>query len=289
MNPSEAPLLRQLAANSIPYCDPLSRLNWSLLNKEQYWLPLKALSLHGLTEFEALPELTKIRLSQYEFINFIHAGLWLEEIFLQRASLHLSEIQNWTERVFYLHGIREEIGHSLMFLKLMEASGLHLPSHLAKGPYFANLIGRHVPHDSALFWLSVVIGEEVPDKFNRYLRAQKENEINALIRQMCALHVIDEARHITHAHGILGNKLADKSKLSKVLLQLVIKLLLKQFVRAFYLPQPCVYELAGLAPGRKWHHLARTNPARMEFIAHCVKPTLNLLKTYGIQISIPKL
>lgn len=286
---AELSLLEQLSTNSSPYHDPLLRLNWDALDTAAYWLPPAAISLHGTREYDALPEATRIRLSQYEFTGFIQAGLWLEAIFIERLSRNLKHTQSAQELAYYLHEIREESGHSLMFLKLMEKGGLRLPGVWRNRPRMADFLGRHAPINTTLFWLAVTIGEEVPDKLNRYIRIHGETGVDPLIRQMCTLHVIDEARHIAHARSALDQSLARTSTLHKKLLTPVINLLIHQFVTTFYLPQTDVYELAGLNSGHQWREIARRSPARREFIQKCLNPSLNLLRGYGFAVREPVL
>ena len=284
---AELSLLQQLGTNSRPYHDPLTELDWTALSTSDYWLPQSAISLHGLAEFERLPEATKMRLSQYEFIGFVQAGLWLESIFIERLGKKLKRARAVAEHACFLHEVREEAGHSLMFLRLMEESGLRLPLAWQQRPRLADLLGRHAPVGGVLFWLAVVIGEEVPDKLNRHVRVHGDGAVNPLIAQMCTLHIIDEARHIAHARSALEAGLASTGRLRKRLLSPVIDLLVRQFVRAFYVPRAEVYELAGLAPGERWRELARCNPARREFIGQCVNPTLNLLRGHGFKLAVP--
>jgi len=286
---AELSLLEQLGTNSRPYHDPLTQLDWSALGTSDYWLPQSAISLHGLAEFERLPEATKMRLSQYEFIGFIQAGLWLESIFIERLGKKLRHSRAPAEHACFLHEVREEAGHSLMFLRLMEESGLSVPLAWQQRPRLADFLGRHAPVGGVLFWLAVVIGEEVPDKLNRHVRVHGGGALNPLIAQMCTLHIIDEARHIAHARSALEAGLATTGRLHKRLLNPVVELLLRQFVRAFYVPRAEVYELAGLAPGERWRELARRNPARREFIGQCVNPTLNLLRGHGFKLAVPTL
>lgn len=288
MPKADLPLLKQLSVNSEPYHDPLARLNWNELNLHDYWLPPAALSLAGLPAFECQDAQIKRRLSQYEFVNFIQAGLWLEGLFVERLSKSLKHTESSAEYAYCLHEIREEAGHSLMFLKLMEKSGLHIPANSFQQPWLANFLGRHAPLHSRLFWLAVVIGEEVPDRLNRYVRANGEG-LNPLIKQMCRLHIIDEARHIARARGELERSLEHTAPLMRKLLLPWVQVLVAQFVRAFYLPRAEVYELAGLTPGHQWHALARKDPVRQQFIAQSIRPTLNLLARHGLHVTLPPL
>ena len=282
-------LLEQLSTNSLPYIDPVARLDWGSLDISQPWLPEDAVSLYGLAEYHELPETTRIRLSQLEFTGFIQAGIWLESIFIERLSRNLRHTDSSQELAYHLHEIREEAGHSLMFLKLMEASSIHLPGAWRNRPVIADFLGRHTPLNSTLFWLAVTIGEEIPDRLNRHIRQQGKGLIDHLIYQLCTLHIIDEARHISHAHSALKASLTNTGKLKRMLLTPILNLLIRQFTRTFYIPSNDVYEIAGLTPGKKWRKLAQNNPARQAFVLKCLNPTLNNLRERGFPVKDPRL
>ena len=282
----DSPLLHHLSVNSQPYRDPLTQLPWGALSLDDFWLPSSALSLAGLPAFTRQPQAIQRRLSQYEFMNFIQAGLWLEGIFIARLNHSPSQARSDEEYAYDLHEIREEAGHSLMFLKLMTESGLQLPAGSFHRPWLTDYLGRHAPAESTLFWLAVVIGEEIPDRLNRYVRTH-DNVINPLIKEMCRLHIIDEARHIARARSALEQRLTHTSALTRTLLTPLVRTLIAQFVRTFYLPRAEVYELAGLRPGHEWHARARSNLARIEFVTQNIRPTLNLLARHGFAIAAP--
>lgn len=284
---ADSSLLQQLGVNSTPYHDPLAHLPWDQLSVDDYWLPESALSLAGLAEFDAMPEPTKRRLSQYEFLGFIQAGVWLEGIFMERLGKTLKRSVSLPEYAYHLHEIREEAGHSLMFLELVQRSGLAAPHALRHRPRLADFLGRHSPANSTLFWLAVVVGEEIPDRLNRHVRLSGD-KVNPLIRQMCTLHIVDEARHIARARNALEASLERQSGFVVGVLNPVVNRLVRQFVSTFYLPSADVYESAGLLPGPKWRALAQSNPQRHRFIEQCVAPTLNLLGRYGFRVPTPK-
>jgi hypothetical protein len=124
------------------------------------------------------------RLSRYEFVNVMCSGLWLERAFLQRVSRRLDATLARAEYEFFLHEMREEAGHSLMFLKAIQASGLELPEDVWRAPRCADWLARYAPAGSALFWLAMVIGEDVPDRFNRYVRTESA-AIHPAVAQIC--------------------------------------------------------------------------------------------------------
>ncbi|MFN7085336.1 MAG: diiron oxygenase [Burkholderiales bacterium] len=282
MSNADLSLLKQLAENSSRYRDPLTAIDWGGIDGDGFWLPEAALSLYGLPEYEALAAETSRRLSQYEFINVMCCGLWLESVFVRRLSHRLGLHLARAEHEYFLHEVREEAGHSLMFLKAIAASGLQLPPAAWRAPRLADILARHAPAASALFWLATVIAEDIPDKFNRYVRNSLET-VNPVVRQICSLHAMDEARHIAAARSRLERALESVPAWRRRLLTPVMNLLLRQFVDTFYVPPAKFYELAGLTHGGHWRGLARANPVHREFVRQLLAPTLRMLEAYGLK------
>lgn len=277
-------LLEQLSRNSTPYHDPLAAIGWNSLDRGQFWLPEPAVSLYGLQDYMVLPVEQRRTLSQYEFLNFIAGGLWLEGIFIERISNSLRRPpDDLACGIYRLHELREEAGHSLMFLELMRRANMPLPR--ARFPRFtlANVLGRYAPSRSVAFWIAVLIGEEVPDRMNRFVRKHRA-EICPAIYDMVSAHVRDEARHIAHARDTLENKLQKLPGWLLTLYRPVIQAAFRQFVAAFYFPGPDVYELSGLKPGTRWAKAARANPHRIRFVDDNVGSTLRALKEKGIAL-----
>ncbi len=285
MSRADVSLIEQLAANSERYRDPLVALDWSRLETESYWLPPEAVSLYGLPEYEPLAERVRRRLSQYEFLNMTLMALWLEGVFLARLSGALARGSVFGARRYLLHEIREEAGHSLMFHRLIEASGLDLEPADWRRPAFADFIGRYAPTDGALFWAGALVAEDIPDKFNRYLRRSGGDGVNALVQQMTALHMADEARHIAFARAQLERRLGGTGALKRALLAPLARRAARQFIGYYFYPPARFYELAGLTRGAQWRALARASRPRREFVRQCVAPTLRMFESYGIPLA----
>ena len=278
-------LLRQLSENSAPYRDPLAAVNWTQLTPGGWWLPESALSLHGLPEFSALALETRQALSRIEFFNVMQCGLWLESVFLQRMSRRLRPDLPPAEREYLLHELREEAGHSLTFLRALEQGGMGPGNSGWRPPLVADTLGRLAPAGSRVFWLAMLVGEDMPDKFNRYVRGMADG-VNPAVRQICSLHVTDEARHIAAARRTLGDAVERAGPVRRALLSAGARLLLRELIRVFYFPPARYYEMAGLAPGSRWRSAALGNPARRKFIAERVSPTLRVLTLHGLRAAL---
>lgn len=278
-------LLEQLSRNSSPYHDPLTRIHWDQLSIDDWWLPEQAISLYGLPEYDQLSSQQRLALSQYEFINFIEGALWLESLFMERIARSMKSLGHDLDRATYrLHELREEAGHSLMFLELMKRSRLPMPRTRFSRPNLANVLGRHAPIHSSAFWVAVMIGEEVPDRMNRLIRKHRDR-INPVVYDMITIHIIDEARHMAHARETLEDHISALPMWQRKLFQPVINAVFQQFVDAFYFPPAKVYELAGLENGKRCRKLAYRNPQRIAFVDECVSSALGILRTHGLNLN----
>ncbi|HUW97960.1 MAG TPA: diiron oxygenase [Acidiferrobacter sp.] len=268
----------------MPYRDPIAKINWDRLTQDAFWLPEQAVSLYGVDEYDALPLATRRMLSHYEFVYFLGAGIWLEGIFLQRLARAALKGSRET-RIYHLHELREEAGHSLMFLEFFERAGL--PDRIFLQPHnrLLTYLGRWLPFQSALFWGAILLGEEVPDRLNRYIRLHAEG-VCPVALGISVLHSTDEARHITYGREVLKKRLASSNLVTRRLLGMAFSALLRRFVSTFYYPPESLYRDAGL-PNGPWAARARANTMRHQFVAHCLSPTITRLRGLRLPISWP--
>lgn len=285
MSSPDAPLLEQLSANSIPYRDPLAVLDWRSLTLDRYWLPPEAISLHGLTEFEALSDAARMRLSQYEFLSFAQAGIALERVFLESTARRLRHAEPNAEYAFLLHELREEAGHSLMFLRLAAASGLDAPDWRKALPRLGRPVSRLLSND-VIYWFMMVVAQDVPDKLHRFVRRQAGAETSAFVRHMITLHMVDQSRHLAYARRSLELAMRGRGRAIVRVFPLLFDVLFNRFVRAYFWPRPELYERAGLGEGRVWRRMALRNALRREFVLKLVAPTMRLVAQHGIRVRL---
>ncbi len=260
-------------------------LDWRSLDLESYWLPAEAISLKGLPEFDALSEAARIRLSQYELLGIAQTVVATETLAAEANVRRLRLAEPNAEYALMLHQLREEAGHTLMFLRLASSSNLALPSWRSALPRSARPISRLLPNPVP-YWFMRVVAQDVADKFNRYVRRNAGAEVHPFIRQMVALHMIDEARHLAYARRRLELAVDARRRVLMPVLQRLCDRLFNGFVRAFFWPRATLYELAGLGDGRAWRKAALRNKARREFVLRLVAPTMRLLSQHGIEVRL---
>ena len=276
-------LLTHLSQSSTPYLDPLAGLEWNKLDFNAYWIPEEAISIFATPGYTKLSERQRKLVSQCEFINFIQAGFWLESLFIERIATALRKnSSNLTESIYHLHELREESGHSLMFLELVHRAVQFAPDQQFHKLNLANMLARFAPFDSSAFWIAVLLGEEVPDRLNRFIRKHKD-QVCPVITRMASIHVIDEARHIAHAKDIIAAQGIPWQ--TRFLLGPVINRIFSQFVDTFYYPSMEVYRAAGLDNATDWHQKAKFSMHREEFVRGCIEPTMRTIAAYGLKLN----
>ena len=285
---AELRLLRTLNASSTPYVDPLERLDWASVDTDAWWLPPAALSLAGVAAFEVLPLRLRQRLSHCEFAFLIETGLWLEGLFIERFGAALDRAADPALRARYLHEIREEAGHSLMFLELFRRSGVRVPAAAHPRSAAATWLGRLLPAPGALFWTFVVIGEEFGDRLTRMVPSGVEEEtLSAVVYHMARLHVRDEARHIAHTRAECVEATRRLPAWRRAMLSPFVAVALGAMAQRVYYPPSALYAWAGLPPDTDWSSLARANPVRRRLVAQSTQPTVEFLRAAGWRVGSP--
>lgn len=278
--------MRLAELSTVPYCDPLVRIDWQAVDCECWWLPPQALSLAGVPEFEALPLELRRRLSHYEYAHLLETGLWLEALFMERLARLAYRTDLASRRVRYLQEIREEAGHSMMFVELMQRSGVALPVTLPWVLRLTETLGRWVPSRSALFWTMVVIGEELIDRLNHRLqRGVEDVTLSAVVYHVAQLHTRDEAVHAAYARSHCEEATARLRQWQRAMLSPVLSRLVDVFARYTYFPPAEVYRRAGLAAPDRWRERALRNPGRRALAGAMLRPTLQFLRRVGWRVS----
>ncbi len=276
-------LVEHLSSTSTPYVDPLSRIPWDRLSRRAHWIPEAGLSLYGWAEFMNLPEDQRRMLSRYEFLGMLMSVQRFESVFMQRISGALRESSSSANAMKYrLHMVREHAGHGLVLMELVRGAGVQ---RLRRGgsAWLARTISRYANVDGLMFWIAIYIGEEVYNRLFRWLRKHHGGAC-PVIDELVRTHLVDAARHLSHAHEMLENALAGVPSWKLRMLQPIVQRVFDETVHGVFYPHRSVYEAAGLYPGEYWVRIARNNPHRERFVQQLVGTTLRPFRKRGMNI-----
>ena len=272
--------LRERAAH---YRDPYAEIDFSCADPALPWLPRELLSLAALPQYEALTEAERIALSRIDFARLCAAGVWLEGLLMSRVTARGFVGAPVEEACVALQEVREEAGHGLMFLDMIERAGMSGIALL--GPTrLLTWIARRLGPDDAEFWAMVYIGESVTNHFvARALRASAQGEpICPLARDVMALHHRDEARHIAAARLLLEARIARMGWLRRRAFAALLHFLLNRFLEATLYPTQASLEALGVPDAARTARRVRASSERGELARACAAPALAFISRAGL-------
>jgi len=277
-------VLQRIGAHAADYRDPLAAIDWRAADADLPWLPLQLLSIDGMAERDVASPEDLVRFSQIEFARLCAAGMWLEGLLINRVSINGFLGLDVDEARIALQEVREESGHSLMFLEMMQragAAGFPLLGDTA----LLSWVARRLKPAGAEFWAMVYIGETVTDTFGlRALKAVRAGQaaICPVARQVLELHHKDEARHIAASRVFLTNRLDRMTGVRLAVFRRTLRFLLDRFLDATLFPTPASLAAAGFQDADRLARDIRACPTRRALARECARPALDLLTANGV-------
>lgn len=268
---------QQLAELGAEYRDPLAVIDWSSSDDSLPWLSPDVLSLAGLPQQTAMDAETLNRFSRVEFARLCAAGLWLEGLLISRVMKDGCLTTLPAEARVMLQEVREEAGHSLMFVEMIDRAGLGGVPLLGDIGLLSRVAHRLHP-ESAEFWAMVYIGESVTDTFAlKALRAEGD-AICPLARQVLQFHHKDEARHIAAARALLKRRLGAMNPPRRWLFRATLRFLLKRFLRATLYPTTASLKAMGIPNPAAAAKAAADSPERRAFAGDCAHSAMRFIE-----------
>jgi hypothetical protein len=267
-------LLRSTAARSY---DPDIEIDWSapLEPGKAFMLPHRC-SLYGTSLWHRLSPDQQLELGKHEAASVASTGIWLE-IMLMRALATLAYRGDpVSRRVQYaLAELAEECRHTTMFARMIEKIGTPVYGPPARVRALGNLLPA-LARGPAL-WAAILIGEEIPDRFQRELAA--DESIQPLMRMINRIHITEEARHISFARAELPLSVAAAGRADLAYQRLVLARFALIVSRC--LISPLVYRSVGLEP-RAARAVALANPNYRETMRFGGQKLVSFLSGNGL-------
>ncbi len=268
----------RLGALGAEYHDPVAEIDWDAAAPDLKWLTPGTLCLAALEGGADASSEDLIRFSRAEFARLCAAGLWLEGLLISRLTARGFPAARADEARVMLQEVREESGHGLMFLEMIDRAGFTGVRLLGPTRLLTWVAHRLAP-DSAEFWAMVYVGETVTDTLAvlALREAADGSPICPVARQVLTLHHRDEARHIAAARSFLKARVADMGWLRRRLFSGFFRFLLRRFLWATLYPTEASLRAVGVSDAKVAARAARACPDRAKLAAHCAAPALSLL------------
>jgi hypothetical protein len=259
----QAEKARQLLGSSARQSyDPTVDIDWSApLTDGAWFVPEHRISLHGTPLWDSLTQEQKLRLSREELASSIALGVWTEHMLLQLVARYVYDRDVASPSVqFALTEIADEVRHMIMFAKVVDAVG----ASTYPVPWRIRESGRVMKSTFPVeaLWALVLLTEEIFDRVQREMAA--DDSVQPVVRAMCRIHVVEEARHISFARAELATFVGRLNPVQREALRTMLALSAKTFATEIFNPE--MYRRAGLDP-KVCVRAARANPHNREMFA----------------------
>ncbi|HTQ18219.1 diiron oxygenase [Mycobacterium sp.] len=198
----------------LPNTDPLGRHPWYLAQSQE----------------------RKIEIGMWRQANVAKVGLHFESVLIRGLMGYAFWMPNGSPEYRYcLHEAVEECNHTMMFQEMINRIGADVPGmprRLRWASQFVPLVAGAVP---VLFFIGVLAGEEPIDHTQKNI-LREDRAVHPIMDRVMAIHVAEEARHISFAHEYLRKRLPQMSPMKRFWISLYLPITMRKLCRAILIP-----------------------------------------------------
>jgi hypothetical protein len=273
--------------------DPYEDIDWenpdfdAEANPERWILPVSADTLGRHPWYRAQSVQRQIEIGKYRQANVAKVGLQFESILISGMVNHTFSLPNGDPEFRYCtHEMSEELNHTLMFQEMVNRIGADVPG---MGPLVRQL--RHLGVPVAvmfpnLFFMAVLAGEEPIDHIQKAILRSGE-EIHPIMRGVMAIHVAEEARHISFAHEFLKRHVPEANPAGKMTLSVMMPIVMWLLGRSIVKPPKAFFAEFDIPEDVRKELFFGSKEARQGFSDHFIDVRA-LAKEIGLMNPIAK-
>ena len=261
--------LATLSEASVRHFNPYTDIDWeapvfTVTDNDPRWVLSTSDPLGSHPWYRSQPLDKQIAIGMWRQANMAKVGTQFEGI-LVRGLLHYAFwVPNGSPEYRYcVHESIEECSHSLMFQEIVNRIGVDVPGM----PRWLRVLSIFVPFYAGplpnAFFFGVLAGE-VPFDYlqTNLLREPPPRSVHPIMEDLIAIHVAEEARHISFAHEYLHRRVPRLTRFSRFCLSLYAPVVMRmlgqammvpprRFFRQFDIPRSVRRELYSGAPGSR--------------------------------------
>lgn len=273
--------------------DPFEDIDWDNpdyaadAGEERWILPKSADPLARHPWYLALSKDEQITLGKYRQANIAKVGLQFESILISGMVTYNFGLPNGSPEFRYCsHEMIEEHNHTLMFQEMVNRIGIDVPG---MGPlvsmfkYLAAPVAAKFPN---LFFMAVLAGEEPIDHIQKEILRSGE-EVHPIMLGVMAIHVAEEARHISFAHEFLKKHVPEVNAANKFVLSIAMPTIMFILGRSIATPPKSFFKEFDI-PAKVRKELFYGSPEAKQVFADYFVDVRALAKDLGLMNPISK-
>jgi hypothetical protein len=233
--------------NFIPYTD----IDWespdfAVTDNDARWILPATDPLGRRPWYQAQPLERRIKIGMWRQANVAKVGTHFESILVRGLMNYTFWVPNGSPEYRYcLHESVEERNHPLMLQEMVNRVGADVPGM----PRVLRLISPLVPLAAGpmpvAFSIAVLAGEEPLDHTQKNVLREGKS-LHPIMERVMAIHVAEEARHISFAHECPRKRLPQLTGVWRFLISLYYPLIMRILCQAIMVPPKAFWEEFGI-------------------------------------------
>ncbi|PVX59761.1 AurF N-oxygenase family protein [Rhodococcus globerulus] len=235
--------LRLLSEGSVhKHFDPYLDIDWDspefavVANDRRWILPVESDPLGAHPWYQAQPEARQIEIGMWRQANIAKVGLQFENILIRGLMQYVFSLPNDSVEARYCtHESVEECNHTMMFQEMVNRIGVDAPGMSRPMKMLAPFVPLVAGPFPELFFVGVLAGEEPIDHIQKSV-LRGGGRIHPIMESVMAIHVAEEARHISFAHKLLSRRIPLMSRPNRFVLSLLFPIVMRILCDAIVVP-----------------------------------------------------
>ena len=198
----------------LPATDPLGRRPW----------------------YRAQSQERQIEIGRWRQANVAKVGLHFESMLIRGLMNYAFWVPNGSPEYRYcLHESVEECNHTMMFQEMVNRIGADVPGMPRLLKWLSPLIPLVAGPLPIPFFFGVLAGEEPIDHTQKSV-LREGKALHPIMERVMAIHVAEEARHISFAHEYLRKRLPGLSRRKRFWLSIYVPAIMRALCSAIVVP-----------------------------------------------------
>jgi hypothetical protein len=186
--------------------------------------------------YNSQPLQKQIAIGMWRQANVAKVAVHLESILIRGLMQYTFWVPNGSPEYRYcLHESVEEGNHTMMFQEMVNRIGVDVPGMPRLLRWVSPLVPLWAGPMPIVFFFGVLAGEVPIDHMQKNVMREGESQ-HPIMQKVVAIHVAEEARHISFGHEYLRKRVPHMRRCSRFWLSLYVPIIMRVLCQAIVVP-----------------------------------------------------